>query len=692
MRRVVAALTAAVLAAVVLSACGSSGPAHVSAPHESALAPGAIVLVADGPSSGLGIDNTDLVAASSSGRTHDLTSSPAAESDATWSADGSHVVFIRQSTTGDKSGAVAFQAGVYVWSPGHGAPQRIASCPTYCAQNEFAWSPDDRRIAFVSDDAIKVMNADGSGVHTVCDAARCGDGLNGPAWSPDGHKLVFAEGVPGMGPYDPPSSIWVANADGSGAKRLTQRSCVTFADQQRYGCARDTAPTWSPDGRLIAFSRWRLRPLGPASGPTGKNGATGPAHAHRPIATSLEVMRADGSHLHSLFNCSGPFCDQVLPSAWAPDGNALAYAPTTGRAGNASFRITTLAGKTETIRACSGSHCVYPGDLAWSPNGKELAFIAGGLPPSRVWVIGRDGTGMHQITGAGDCCLAWVGNVSLSGAKAIPKASSPTHLHLAGVIAYDRLSRGLVYSLNLFALGAAVRHVLPLASTQGVEPAWSPNGREIAFGGTGATPNTNIYVADRNGKNIRVLTRYRYGATQPAWSPDGRTIAFEADGIKLVSAAGGHIRSLTSDGQYPSWSPSGTELVFERHLGSGNSEALFTIRPDGSGLRRITNLPGEQRSAVWSPDGKEIAFEWWTPSGTGLYLIRPDGTHLRRVTTAALPQGRPAWSPDSRYLAVISDDGLKAGSRILVIDVKSGRVATVATVPSDAADPSWSSQ
>jgi Tol biopolymer transport system component len=284
-----------------------------------------------------------------------------------------------------------------------------------------------------------------------------------------------------------------------------------------------------------------------------------------------------------------------------------------------------------------------------------------------------------------------VRHVAAGGAKAVSPIRAARHLHLAGVIAYDRLSRGLVSSLNLFSLDTAARHELRLASTQGLEPAWSPDSREIAFGGTGATPNTNIYVADRNGKNIRVLTHLRQGATQPVWSPDGRTIAFEAGGgIELVSASGGRIRSLT-EGTYPSWNPNGSELVFERHVGSGNGEALFTIRPDGSGLRRVTNLPGEQRSEVWSPDGKEIAFEWWTPSGTGLYLIRPDGTHLRRVTTAALPQGRPAWSPDSRYLAVISDDGLRAGSRILVIDVKSGRVATVATVPSDAADPSWSS-
>ena len=693
------AVAAAVFGAVVLSACGSSGPAPVSA-HGA----GAIVLVGGGASAGIGVDNTDLLAATPSGRVLNLTSSPAAESNASWSADGSHVVFVRHSTTGRENGAVALQVGIYVWSPGHGAPQRIASCSKYCYGAEFTWSPDDRQIAFVSPDdgGIEVMNADGSDAHLVCDAKRsaCGGGL---MWSPDGRKLVFSfqNSMP-MGPVERLGAIWIANVDGSGVEKLTQPNCNsgTTAGSIPPGCAFDTSPVWSPDGRLIAFSRYS--PGDHGSAPTGPCGPAGPIRriqagkrcepARPGITTSLEVMRADGSHLRSIYDCrTGNWCNQELASAWAPDGKAIAYAPQVDRT-LSSFRITTLAGKTTTIHTCDRSGCLAPESLTWSPNGKQLTFLAGGTPPQRdVWVIGRDGTEMHRVAvGVDWCCLAWVGHVSLSGAKAVPNVPTATHLHLSGTIAYDHLSPDLVYSVNLLSLGTGRTHVLRMGAIQGLDPSWSPDGREIAFGGY--DPNTNINVAGRNGKNVRVLTRFHRGATQPVWSPDGRTIAFEADGgIGLVPAAGGRPRTLVPNGTYPSWSPSGNRLVFERHLGP-RSEALFTIRRDGTGLQRLTNLPEFQRSPVWSPDGQEIAFEWSTPSGSALYLIRPDGTHLRRVTSAALIAGRPAWSPDSRYLVVISARGLVTSTQLRVIDVKSGGISTLATVPGYAANPSWSSR
>ncbi len=673
--RVVVALAAAALAAVGLSACGSSRPAaaHVSAPPRAKVHwPGAVLFIRGAPSHGLGVDNTDLLVATPNGSVRDLTSSPGAESNAAWSADGSRVVFERDSTTGHENGDVAYENGIYTWSPGHGSPQRIASCPAGgCAQSEFAWSPNDRQIAFLfdntNDTAIRVMNADGSGVHTVCDDKRCGYDLAAPLWSPDGRKLVFSDegvapfrqGATGGPPtYTPISNVWTANADGSSVKQLTQPGCKA-GDRPSGGCSIDTAPTWSPNGKLIAFRR----------------------------DSHLEVMHADGSHVRSIAQCVA--CDLDPRLVWTPDSKAIAYPA------SESIRITTLAGTTKTTRTCAGIHCVFPEQLTWSPSGEQLAFLAGGGPAARVWVIGRDGEAMHWIAaGADNCCLAWAQQVSLRDAEAIPKLPAARHLKLSGTIAYED-SSGVAF----LSLGASGGPKLQQTSIDGLDPTLSPDGREIAYGGLSSPISVaNIYVADRNGGNVRVLTHTQMGATSPTWSPDGRTIAFNgSSAFGIVSAAGGRARSIAAQaGISQSWNPSGSELLFERQVGFGTTfrTALFTVHPDGSGLRRLTNLPGSQDWAAWSPDGKEIAFDWRGLSGTGaFYLIHPDGTHLRRLTTAQVPvEGSPTWSPNSRYLAVFAYSNGTRDSRVDVIDVKTGRFATVAIVPgyADDGEPSWS--
>lgn len=675
MRGMVAAVAASALAAVVMSACGSAGITPVAARHVASRSAGDLVLVAAGRSSGLGVDNTDLYAARPTGGLHDLTSSAAAENDAVWSADGSRVVFVRQATTGRTNGQLALEAGLYVWSPGHGGPQRIASCSQICSEQDFAWSPDDQQIAFVSggdNSSVEVMNADGSGEHVVCDATKCGQGLASPVWSADGRKLLFSnEGVNAfLGLVRLPSSIWVANADGSAMERLTQQDCRP-GTSKRQDCALDAAPAWSPDGTMIAFSRedYGFRTGTPS--------------------TELDVMRADGSHLRSLYRCNGDLCAQEMAPAWAPDGKAIAYVPEVER--DPVIQVTTLTGTTSTIRTCAGSRCLTASELVWSPNGQQLAFFAGGSPlTSNVWVIDRDGRGMHRVATGGECCLAWVGEIALPRRHAARTVSMGKRPHLSGAIAYDRtVPTTAGQEISILSSGGV--HRFPIHAYFAVQPAWSPDGSEIAFAGQRGNENTNIYVARRDGTNVRELTHFHDGASQPAWSPDGRSIAFTRGngGIELVSASGGYIHRLTSAGADPSWAPSGRELVFDRNLGN-DAEALYTIRPDGHDVRRVTDLPGEQRSPAWSPDGREIAFEWETPGGLSLYLIRPDGTHLRRVTMTAVPQGRPAWSPDGRYLLVMSASGAAKTTPVVVIDVKTGRVWTLRTVPGGAADPSWS--
>jgi Tol biopolymer transport system component len=372
--------------------------------------PGSIVFIAGAGVAGFGTNNTELVAATPSGHVRDLTStSTASEYDASWSPDGSRVAFVRARPG---YGVAAGQPALYVWTPGSGTAQQIASCSHWCWDGKFEWSPDNRQIAFVRDEkngytAIKVMNADGSGVHTICDVKRCGGYLGGPTWSADGRRLVFSEGTLGAHGIEPPGAIWIANADGSGLKQLTQPNCPAVGPLRpsARGCAIDGGPAWSSNGRLIAFTRRS------AALPGYPQGA---APRREP---GIEVMRADGSHLHRITTCSGSRdfgCYVYGPIAWAPSGKAIAYTPDVSDQPS-SFRITSLAGKTTTIRTCVGSRCMSPVQLTWSPNGKQLAFVTGFRGTPSVWVIGRDGDGLQRVSRGGHCCLAWVRNASLTG-------------------------------------------------------------------------------------------------------------------------------------------------------------------------------------------------------------------------------------------------------------------------------------
>ena len=670
------AIAAFAAAAVVLSACGSSRPlaTPVAAHYRGAAS---LTFVASAPSTGLGVENTDLFAATPNGAVRDLTSTAAAETDAAWSADGRHVVFIRHWTTARPHGRIAVHSGVFTWSPGHGGPDEIAKCGQYCEQQDFAWSPDDNRIAVLTDNErarLEIMNADGSNVHVVCGASQCGWSVAEPAWSPDGRRLVFSNnGIGPIGPFDPPSAVWIANADGSGVQKLTQPGC-NLAEHQREGCAQDATPTWSPDGSRIAFSR-RPERFGPSAQETFRG-------------TELEVINADGSHLRTLARCRGDICSHDFGPAWSPTGAAIAWVEKVG--GDPRIQLTTLAGKTTAVRTCAGSRCVYPSNPIWSPGGAQLAFLGGGLE-TEVWTIGSNGNGLHRAAaGADSCCLAWVERTSLPGraSQLTPRQPRP---QLSGTVAYDTDAGQSQPELRLLSLASGRTVELHAAPSMVVQPSWSPDGSEIAFAGQRGNENTNIYVADRDGSHLRELTHFRHGATQPAWSPDGKILAFEKDaGIDLIRLSDGHIHALVGQGSDPSWAPSGRELVFDRELNRGESEALFTIRLDGAGRKRLTNLPGEQRWPAWSPNGREIAFDWYTPGGESLYLIRTDGTHLRRVTPGVVPNGRPAWSPDGRYLLLLPNTN--GGSAVEVLDVKTGRVSTLKAIPDYAADPSWSSR
>ena len=113
------------------------------------------------------------------------------------------------------------------------------------------------------------------------------------------------------------------------------------------------------------------------------------------------------------------------------------------------------------------------------------------------------------------------------------------------------------------------------------EPAWSPDGRKIAYVGMGDDGNTDVYVVGADGRGQRRLTRYVGVDGNPAWSPDGRKIAFTRRAreccvgkthIYVMNADGSRQRRLTQGHVHFSvaWSPVLRKMLFEREIGSAS--------------------------------------------------------------------------------------------------------------------------
>jgi Tol biopolymer transport system component len=169
---------------------------------------------------------------------------------------------------------------------------------------------------------------------------------------------------------------------------------------------------------------------------------------------------------------------------------------------------------------------------------------------------------------------------------------------------------------------------------------WSPDGRRIAYSQDG-----DVYVARADGSGRRVVAR---GAYAPAWSPDGRQLAFGSQrGIFRVRFPSEFVHRVTKGIDFaPDWSSTNV-IAFRRTTDPAALHAdIYTVRPDGKRLRRITTLGAESPS--WSPDGRRIAFL----RDSGIYVIGASGGRSRRVPLDHVVPYGAIWSPDGRTLAV----------------------------------------
>jgi Tol biopolymer transport system component len=205
----------------------------------------------------------------------------------------------------------------------------------------------------------------------------------------------------------------------------------------------------------------------------------------------------------------------------------------------------------------------------------------------------------------------------------------------------------------------------PIAHTSDNDPAWSHDGKWLAFAtpyAPGACQDCNdIAVVSASGSDEHYLTSTGTSGN-PAWSPDGKWIAFDANAnvisgpsqVYLVSADGKTLRAVTpaSAGSFgpPSWSPTGKQLVAP---GPGG---LWLMSSTGHERRRIVR--GAAETPLWSPNGKWIMFTRSLPAPgrqlkTETYLVSPTGANLHRLGDASMQRTFGAWSPDSSHIVFV---------------------------------------
>ena len=216
----------------------------------------------------------------------------------------------------------------------------------------------------------------------------------------------------------------------------------------------------------------------------------------------------------------------------------------------------------------------------------------------------------------------------------------------------------------------------------------------IFYGSVALSVKTRLGVKELgiispDGSSFQILTHDNSINLSPAWSPDGRWIAYtsfkrgEAD-LYLLEVATGKVKVLSKRKGAeisPSWSPDGTQLAFSYSL-NGNSDVYIKDLITGY-TKRITKNPAIDTSPAWSPDGRKIAFVSRRSGAPHIYIMNPDGSDQTRLTFGPY-EVSPAWSPKGDRLAYVSVEGGKV--LIHVLDMKTGKSKVVV----EGEDPCWS--
>ncbi len=369
---------------------------------------------------------------------------------------------------------------------------------------------------------------------------------------------------------------------------------------------------------------------------------------------------------------------------------------------------------------------------AWSPDGKRVAYLS----------ITKDGLGLYT---------AEVGGMETPRRVLIPQ--EPSHWE-QGALSWSPDGRSLIYpdhagtspNSSIFLLDLATLHTRPIttppAGWEGdLTPAYSPDGRWIAFTRATETAVRDIYFMSVADGKVQQLTRDRMNIDSLAWSPDSLSIIFSSNrggkyGLWTVnlrdrkvnrlpvgtedayqpatgpkagqlaytqgSAIWSIVRVRESDPKYeavldstqqdsaPSLSPDGRFFAFQSHR-SGNQE-IWIASEKGDGLRQLTFMGGPLTgSPSWSHQGDRILFDSRPDGHSHIFCVPASGGQPKQLTFGSVNDITPRWSHDDRTIYFRSNRGDRW--QLWKVSADGGEPQPITTgdgiVPQESPDGQW---
>ena len=188
-------------------------------------------------------------------------------------------------------------------------------------------------------------------------------------------------------------------------------------------------------------------------------------------------------------------------------------------------------------------------------------------------------------------------------------------------------------------------------------PSPSPSGQDLVFSADFEGP-ASLWISSLDGSRLRKISRPSNTSIantdmEPAWSPDGRLIAYrsltgesESSDIWIVQANGTYPLKLTANGasnSSPAWSPDGRKIAFVSNKNGSND--IWIMNADGTQPTKLGGSPGHASDPSFSPTGDQIVFSKYENGGSTLMIANLNGTGLRALTVGTFDDWQPNWGP-----------------------------------------------